>query len=198
MIAKDSKASRSVVEIVEGCQEVRDLCRAAGLEPKNVKNAVKSGFESLVGGVAWRRHHGEERRNEMVREGPATQTLRAHGFAIGPYDKRVAYRRTTPEIRGETMETAMNAIKSAYYPHGMNVAMWDAALDMETAEFEWLVESGTAKTVKGLVHRYAVFWGQGYLKWEGGLPTGVPDVGCAGNVIMGPDTVYFGNALYVH
>ncbi|CAM9410925.1 unnamed protein product [Scytosiphon promiscuus] len=196
MIAVDSKASKSVVEIVEGCQEVRDFCRAAGFEPKNVKKAVKSGFDSLVGGVSWRRHHEEERPDEM--EGPATQALRAHGFTIGPYDKRVAYRRTDPEIRAETMEAAVNAIKSAYYPHAVNVATWDAALDMGTAEFEWLMESGTVKSVKGLVHRYAVFWGQGYMKWEGGLPTGVPDVGCTGNIMMGSDSVCFGNALYAH
>ncbi|CAN0476229.1 unnamed protein product [Ectocarpus sp. 12 AP-2014] len=201
MIHKGDKHSEKAVSLVEGAQEVRDLCRAAGLNQKNVKNA----FKSVVGGgvLAFASHrHGSHEEKEQIlamMSGPGSNALRVRGFSILPFKehvKRVSRRHDNPDSRIEAMEAVVTSVKGAYYPHQINVAAWDVGLGMEEPECYDMLESGTAKNPDGLAYRYAVFRGQGVIKWKGGLQTGVPDVCCTGNLNMGPDSVWFSQILY--
>ncbi|CAM9932454.1 unnamed protein product [Ectocarpus fasciculatus] len=201
MVHKGDKHADKAVGLVESAQEVRDLCRAAGLSQKNVKHA----FKSIVGGgasaFAAHRHGSHEEKEQLLAmmSGPGSNALRVRGFSILPYTehvKRVSRRHDNPDSRIEAMEAVVTTVKGAYYPHQINVAAWDVGLGMEEPECYGMAESGTAKSPEGLAYRYAVFRGQGVIKWKGGLQTGVPDVCCTGNLNMGPDSVWFSQILY--
>lgn len=104
--------------------------------------------------------------------GPGSNALRVRGFSILPFKehvKRVSRRHDNPDSRIEAMEAVVTSVKGAYYPHQINVAAWDVGLGMEEPECYGMVESGTAKNPEGLAYRYAVFRGQGVIKWKGEL-----------------------------
>eukprot|EP00752_Nemacystus_decipiens_P008589 g7669.t1 len=94
------------------------------------------------------------------------------------------------------MEMMVYLIKQAYSPGIVNIAVWDAELDVDVAKFRGLEECGTATNGLGLnyMYRFAIFRGVGQIKWTGGIPRGgIPDVGCSGNISMGPDSIWFNN-----
>lgn len=117
-------------------------------------------------------HFSPACRKNHHQSGPGSNALRLRGFSILPYTehvKRVSRRHDNPDSRIEAMEAVVTTVKGAYYPHQINVAAWDVGLGMEDPECYGMVESGTAKNLEGLAYRYAVFRGQGVIKWKGEL-----------------------------
>lgn len=66
VIRKGVKHSDKVVGLVEGAQEVRDLCRAAGVYPKDVKHAFKSVVGGGVSAFASHRHSSHEEKEQIL------------------------------------------------------------------------------------------------------------------------------------
>eukprot|EP00903_Cladosiphon_okamuranus_P012461 g11670.t1 len=129
-----------------------------------------------------------------------TEALRAYGFTVisekgeqlGPTSNAF----NSPFSRGEMIEMVVYLIKGAYSPGIVNITVWDAEMHLDVAKFRGLEEYGTASSGVGLgyMYRFAVFRGVGQMKWTGGVPRGgIPDVGCSGNINMGPDSIWFGN-----
>lgn len=100
-----------------------------------------------------------------------TDALRDSGFTIlngvGEHLAPTTKRRNNPHSRAEMMEIIVSKIKGAYFPHQVNVATWDAALNLDVAKCCGLEEYGTAKNEYGLEYRFAVFRGVGQIKWTG-------------------------------
>lgn len=102
-----------------------------------------------------------------------TDTLRAFGFNIvgesGEHLAPTSHLYNDPASRAEMMEMIVYAIKRAYSPGRVNVAVWDAALDLDLAKVCGLVECGTATSGTDLEYeyRFAVFRGVGQIKWTG-------------------------------
>lgn len=66
MIHKGDKHADKAVGLVESAQEVRDLCRAAGLHQKNVKHAFKSVVGGGVSAFASHRHSSHEEKEQLL------------------------------------------------------------------------------------------------------------------------------------
>lgn len=104
-----------------------------------------------------------------------TDALRAHGFTIfsaaGEKLAPTARRRNYTTSRAEMMEIIVYKIKETYFPHQVNVATWDAALDMDVAKCCGLEDCGTARNGSGLEYCFAIFRGVGEINWTGETTT---------------------------
>lgn len=102
-----------------------------------------------------------------------TDALRACGFVVtsehGEHRGPTSHLFNIPGSRAEMMEMMVFLIKRAYSPGRVNVAVWDAEMDVDVAKFCGLEECGTAISGTGLAYtyRFAVFRGVGQVKWTG-------------------------------
>ncbi len=96
-----------------------------------------------------------------------------HGEQRGPTSNYL----NTPFSRAEMMEMMVYLIKRAYSPGRVNVAVWDAEMDVDVAKFCGLEECGTASGGIGLeyTYRFAIFRGVGQIKWTGESQSRVRD-----------------------
>jgi len=105
--------------------------------------------------------------------GRGTESLRAYGFTVfsehGEQQGPTSNAFNAPFSRAEMMEVMVYLIKLAYSPGRVNVAVWDAEMNVDVAKFCGLEECGTASSGMGLgyMYRFAVFRGVGQIKWTG-------------------------------
>eukprot|EP00903_Cladosiphon_okamuranus_P009217 g8801.t1 len=184
------KAAGGLPGLYEKARTVKDLYDADDLLPERTKDIVHSTLEragSAVKHLGHRHHHQQDGMN----------ALRALGFAVigknGKHHAPASSHRSNPSSGAEMMEGIVFTIKRAYSGEPVNVATWDAGLKLDSMQCCGLAEFGIVHSENGLKYAFAVFRGAGEIKWRGGLRAGVPDVGCSGNINMGPDAVWFGN-----
>lgn len=197
-LLRDPKYLERAVGLVKQAQSARDLLGTTGMKPKDLTAAMKTHISGLMKGGD--DHENDHLKTEKVCQNVrGTEALRKVGVTIvsgaGEPLAPTTLRRNYTDSRAEMMQIIVYKIKEAYFPREVNVATWDAALNLDVARCCGLEECGTAENESGLEYRFAVFRGVGQIKWTGGIPRGgIPDVSCSGNFSLGNDSsVWFEN-----